>query len=234
MYHLDKLTPAAEAIGAVNTIIVAASGAGTAGSSQQKVEPDGCLLGDNTDAAGFVADLRSHGVDPAGTAAIVLGAGGSARAVAYGLAEAGAASITITNRTQSRATELAAALQARFPACQVRVSLPEELAGTVATARLIVNCTSIGMTPNVDTTPWPDSLPFRPGQTVYDLVYNPPQTRLLAQASAGGARAIGGIGMLIWQGAIAFQRWTGIEPPVEVMANAVARALAQRNLTADL
>ncbi len=214
MPHLQRLSPAAQAIGAVNTIVV---------------EPDGTLLGDNTDAPGFVADLRSHGVDPAGQHVLVLGAGGSARAVVYGLASAGAASITIANRTVERAQALAAALQPQVSACPLRsCRLPDDLPTAAEQAQLIVNCTSLGMTPNVETMPWPADLPFRPGQTVYDLVYNPPQTRLLQRAAADGARPIGGLGMLIWQGAIAFAKWTGIEPPVDVMAETVAAVFAAR------
>lgn len=208
MPHLHRLSPAAQAIGAVNTI---------------RVERDGTLLGDNTDAPGFVADLRSHGIDPTGQHVLVLGAGGSARAVVYGLASAGAASITVANRTVSRAETLIAAIQPQVAACPLQTcSLPADLHHAAERADLIVNCTSLGMTPQVETMPWPDDLAFRPNQTVYDLVYNPPQTRLLQRAAHDGARAIGGLGMLIWQGAIAFQTWTGIEPPVEVMRAALA------------
>ena len=211
MPFLDEIAPAARAIGAVNAI---------------NVTPDGRLLGDNTDAPGFVADLRSHGVEPAGIRALVLGAGGSARAVVYGLAEAGARAITIANRTRPRAETLAADLRAHFPDCELTVvGEGQSFAAAAEAAALIVNCTSLGMTPQVETTPWPDGLPFQTGQAVYDLVYNPPKTRLLAAAEAGGARSIGGLGMLIWQGAIAFQMWTGIEPPVDVMMQAAQAAL---------
>jgi shikimate dehydrogenase len=91
-----------------------------------------------------------------------------------------------------------------------------------------VNCTSLGMTPHVDTTPWDEAVTFRQEQVVYDLVYNPPQTRLLQKADADGATAINGLGMLIWQGAIAFERWTGQLPPVDVMRAAVEAIFAQR------
>lgn len=214
MPHLDRLTDAAQAIGAVNTIVV---------------EPDGSLLGDNTDAPGFVADLRSRGVDPAGQRVLVLGAGGSARAVVYGLAEAGAASITVANRTLDRAASLAAALRPQIAACPLHVcSLPHGLPAVAGQTDLVVNCTSLGMTPNSETSPWPADLPFGAGQVVYDLVYNPPQTRLLRQAAQGGARAIGGLGMLIWQGAIAFERWTGAAPPIQTMTDAVTAIFAAR------
>ncbi len=207
MPHLDELTPAAAAIGAVNTIVVT---------------QDGRLLGDNTDAPGFVADLRDHGVEPQGRHCLVLGAGGSARAVVYGLAQAGAMSVTIANRTVPRAEELNAALQPGIHGCRLDAcALPDSLAGAAETADLVIYCTSLGMSPNVDGLPWDAGLAFRAGQTVYDLVYNPRVTRLLRKAETDGARAIGGIGMLIWQGAIAFERWTGVMPPVEVMRQAI-------------
>ena len=207
MSHLDALTDAAQVIGAVNTIIVQA---------------DGSLLGDNTDAPGFIADLRDHGVDTQGKRVLVLGAGGSARAVVYGLATAGAATVTVANRTVARATDLVTELQAQVPDCPMTAcALPGELAEVAATSDLIVNCTSLGMSPNIDTTPWLAEVPFRADQAVYDMVYNPRQTRLLAQAAADGAQAIGGIGMLVWQGAIAFERWTGIMPPIATMRQAI-------------
>ncbi len=204
---LDELSPAAAAIGAVNTICV---------------EENGALLGENTDAAGFVADLQGHGVELAGKRALVLGAGGSARAVVYGLAQAGCRSIAILNRTLHRAEELAQAMQAHFP--QVHISahpFPQAVEEVNAQADLVVNCTSLGMTPHTEGLPWDEDALFRPQQVVYDLVYNPSATRLLQIAAADGARAIGGMGMLVHQGAIAFQRWTGEAPPIPVMRQAV-------------
>jgi shikimate dehydrogenase len=207
MPHLDVLSDAAQMIGAVNTVVV---------------QSDGCLLGDNTDATGFVADLRDNGVDPQGKRILVLGAGGSARAVVYGLAVAGAASLTIANRTLERSAELATSLQAHVPDCALQTcGLSDDLRYVAAESELIVNCTSLGMTPNVSGLPWLPDLPFRPDQAVYDLVYNPRKTRLLDQAEHDGARAIGGIGMLVWQGAIAFERWTGVKPPIEIMRQAI-------------
>jgi shikimate dehydrogenase len=206
MPALDRLTPAAQAIGAVNTIVV---------------DDDGALVGDNTDAPGFIADLQGYGVAPAGMNVLVLGAGGSARAVVYGLADAGAHTIVIANRTVARAAALVADLGARQPGCQLQAVDLGALPRAAAQADLIVNCTALGMTPHVETSPWPADLPFRPNQVVYDLVYNPRQTRLLLQAAGDGAQTSGGIGMLVWQGALAFQRWTGVTAPVAVMRQAV-------------
>ena len=210
MPHLDRLSAAARAMGAVNLI---------------SVQADGTLHGDNADAPGFIADLRDHGVDPGNVHALVLGAGGSARAVVYGLANAGAASITIVNRTLSRAEALVEHLQSHCQACRLEARLfPDDLAGVANRADLVVNCTSLGMTPHVEGLPWDPDLPFRSDQVVYDLVYNPPRTRLLQKAEEEGAQAIGGLGMLIWQGAIAFERWTGQAAPVAVMRAAALDA----------
>jgi len=210
---LDSLTPAARAIGAVNTILVV----------------DDELIGDNTDALGFIADLHEQGVAVTGMSALVLGAGGSARAVVYGLADAGAKAITVLNRSRSRADLLAGEMAEFFPACVFRTgALPEDIPDANADADLVVNCTSVGMAPCPEEMPWDEETEFAPEQVVYDLIYRPAVTRLLQMAAADGAVAIGGLGMLIWQGALAFQRWTGQKPPVEIM-----RAVALREVEGD-
>lgn len=207
MPFLDRWSPAAAAIGAVNTIIVG---------------EEGELLGDNTDAAGFVTDLRANGVDPAGKRVLVIGAGGSARAIVYGLAEAGCDSLVLLNRTLDKAESLLVAMRELFPAVPMTARpFPDGVAESAADAELIVNCTSLGMSPNLEGLPWDEEIEFSPQQTVYDLVYNPAVTRLLQLASVDGATVIGGLGMLIHQGAIAFERWTGETAPVEVMQRAV-------------
>ncbi len=212
--YLDRIAPTAQAMRAVNTIVV---------------EADGSLTGDNTDAPGFIADLREHGVDPAGMRVLVLGAGGSARAVVYGLAQAGARHITVANRSIDRAQVLLDDLRPLLGTTTATVvQLPDDVAAAGEGASLIVNCTSLGMTPHADTTPWPLELPLHPGQIVYDLVYNPADTLLLRQARQHGARAIGGLGMLIWQGALAFERWTDMSAPVEIMRSAAAEYFGQR------
>ena len=201
------LTDAAHTIGAVNTI---------------RVQEDGTLLGDNTDALGFIADLYEHGVELAGRRALVIGAGGSARAVVYGLAEAGCTEIVVLNRTLSKAQALVEAMQNSFRVVKVRAGeFPGGIDYDANEVDLIMNCTSLGMSPNVEGLPWVEDVPFREGQVVYDLVYNPRRTRLLQKAEADGARAINGLGMLVWQGALAFALWTGAEPPVEAMRRAV-------------
>ncbi len=207
MPFLDRWSPSASAIGAVNTIVVG---------------EEGELLGDNTDAAGFVTDLRANGVDPAGKRVLVVGAGGSARAIVYGLAEAGCDSLVLLNRTRDKAESLLTAMRELFPDVPMTArSFPDGVAACAPEAELIVNCTSLGMSPNLEGLPWDEDVEFREGQTVYDLVYNPAVTRLLQLASVDGATVIGGLGMLIHQGAIAFEKWTGEEAPVDVMRRAV-------------
>ena len=206
MPHLHQWSAAAEAIGAVNTIVV---------------REDGQLTGDNTDAAGFVADLHAHEVDPAGKRALVLGAGGSSRAVVYGLAESGVDSVTILNRTVSKAVDLAAKMQSYFPDISiVSAAFPDDVTASAEGAELIVNCTSLGMEPRIEGLPWEEDVEFRDDQIVYDLVYNPAMTRLLQLASTDGATVIGGLGMLVYQGAIAWEKWTGEAAPVNVMQRA--------------
>lgn len=204
MPYLSAVSPHARAIGAVNTIIKRGQG----------------LFGDNTDWIGFLADLAFHGVPVnADTRALVLGAGGSARAIVYALASRGAC-VWLHNRTAARAQALLADLAGSPDAREMRarcavVSSPAE--SVCQTATLIVNCTSAGMWPHEDGSPWPDDVPFPGGAVLYDLVYKPRVTKLMQQAEAAGARAIGGIGMLAEQGAAAFEQWTGI-PAARVSA----------------
>ncbi len=208
MPYLDRWEPAAAAIGAVNTIVV---------------QEDGELVGDNTDAAGFVADLEEQGVDLSTVeTALVLGAGGAARAVVYGLAQAGVQRIVVLNRTRTRAQALLQDMAAHFPDRTLEAGhLPQDVGRFAGQAQLIVHCTTLGMHPRVDGLPWDEEVEFAPHQTVYDLVYTPSATRLLQLATADGARALNGLGMLVHQGAIAFRHWTGEAPPLEVMRRAV-------------
>ena len=209
---LDAVDPWAKLIGAVNTI----------------VNDHGRLMGSNTDADGFIRALREHaGMDPQGQRVLLLGAGGSARAAAFAFAKGGASSIAIANRTLSRAKSLAR--DVRKLAGDVTV-VPLEggtLESAAARADLIVNCTSMGMLHGEAEGRTPiDGRLVPPGALVYDLVYNPPETPLLREAQGAGARTLGGLPMLVYQGAASFERWTGKDAPVEVMFEAAERALA--------
>ena len=194
--YLDELTPVARAIGAVNTIVV---------------QPDGSLLGDSTDGAGFMADLRTQTANRKSqiAQALVIGAGGAARAVVYALAEAGA-TVAIANRTLDNAGTLCRSIAAALPYAASRLSVhafPDALAVLAASADLIVNTTSLGLHTG-DPLPWDASVAFSPGQVVYDLIYNR-STELLALARSQGATALDGLGMLIHQGARSAALWTG-------------------------
>lgn len=205
---LDEIEAGAKAIGAVNTIVVG---------------EDGRLTGYNTDWSGFLADLAALAVPVRGRDCMVLGAGGSARAVVYALGQAGG-NVRVLARRPSQAEQLvgelrpygAGALETRplTELCDVAVA---------ANAPLIVNTTPLGMTPHEENSPWPNDCPFPIGVFVYDLVYNPRQTRLIRRVQAGGGQAANGLGMLLRQGALAFKLWTGVEPSFSVMRAALSR-----------
>jgi shikimate dehydrogenase len=212
--YLDTLTPRAARLGAVNTII----------------NNDGQLTGDSTDGRGFLAALREVNALPSpGTRAVVLGAGGSARAVADALREIGIA-VTIANRTLDRAHEVADRLQSASEGLPIEViSLEEDsLRKTLAdeNVTLLINTTSVGMHPKEAEMPAVPIDALRNSIFISDLIYNPPQTRLLAAAAQQGCRSQNGLSMLVWQGALAFSAWTGVaEPPISVMRRAVEEAL---------
>lgn len=179
----------------------------------------------NTDVAGLIDDLVANDVRLDGENVVVLGAGGAARAAVYGLVRAGAC-VSVVNRTREKAQVMLAdlTLSAGIHGMDV-VSLEEAARSDVS---LIVNCTPAGMWPNEDASPWPDDVPFPRGVTVYDMIYRPRFTRLMATAEAQGGRAIGGLGMLVRQGAASFVKWTGVEPPIKVMYEAAEAALATK------
>lgn len=177
----------------------------------------------NTDHIGLIEDLRAHDVALAGTRALVLGAGGSARAAVYGLVQAGA-EVTVVNRTRSRAEKMLADLKQAAGISTVKLLALEQAAREGPA--LVVNCTSLGMWPQTESCPWPDGLAFPQGATAYDLVYRPARTRLMELVEAQGGRAIGGLGMLVRQGAASFEIWTGQTADLCVMSAAAEAALA--------
>lgn len=178
--------------------------------------------GTNTDADGFIDDLRANDIPIKNQRALVLGAGGAARAAVYGLAREGAA-VGIVNRTKSRAEHLAARLKRTASIEGLRVMTLDEAADWGMS--LVVNCTSVGMHPHISHSPWIHGVPFPDGVTVYDMVYRPANTALMQQCAAHGGRAVGGLGMLARQGAIAFELWTGVKPPIDVMMKSLQDAL---------
>ena len=198
--HLDRLTPSAELLGAVNCVMW-----------------DGDdLVGDNTDGAGLVWAIRDHlGVDVR-TAIGVVGAGGAARAAMVALAEAGANSITVVNRTRSRA-EAAVATTNAAVAGVARVGEAPDL----TSCGIVLNATPQGMG-DAGVVSLPAYVPTE-GQLAYDLVYHPRVTAWMAAAEARGARTANGLSMLIGQAAVQFERWTGVKASTEAMLRAVER-----------
>lgn len=179
----------------------------------------------NTDVTGFIDDLKAHHVELKGRRALVLGAGGAARAAVYGLWREGAM-VTVVNRTRDRAQTMLTDLTISAGVRDVPVMTLDEAAEEPID--LIINCTSAGMWPNTDATPWIEGVPFPEGATVYDMVYIPAKTRLMEQCEAVDGVAIGGLGMLVRQGAAAFEVFTGREAPVDVMFAAARDGLKRR------
>jgi len=207
---LDGLDPLAEKIGAVNTV----------------VNNDGELRGYNTDADGFIRALLERGVEPGGKNIVVLGAGGASRAITYNLAERGA-HLTILNRQLELdwAEDIAELIKEDFGrAVRVLELRDEYLAEALERADILVNATSVGMSPAGDESPVPAGL-LKDSLIVFDIVYNPMTTRLLREAKAAGARTIGGIDMLAWQGALAFEKWTGQSAPLDLMRKEAIKML---------
>ncbi|AEN72093.1 Shikimate dehydrogenase [Rhodothermus marinus SG0.5JP17-172] len=208
---LDRCTPRAEAIGAVNTIVCRADGSGTV-----------ALIGDNTDVEGFLEPLQPLADRLTGAEMVVLGAGGAARAVVYALlTEFRPTRLTIVARTPARGEALAADFATYDTHGALQVAAPDQAAPAIRSARLIVNATPVGMHPHVAASPWPHAEDFGPEQIVYDLVYNPVRTRLLREAATRGATPIDGLTMLIGQAAAAYRQWTGHELPREAVQAAL-------------
>jgi shikimate dehydrogenase len=209
---LDEIDPAARAIGAVNTIRF------------DGPEPGGGSMpisrGYNTDWSGFQADLTALGVAVAGETCYVLGAGGSARAVVYALAKAGA-DVHIFARRSEQAAQLVQALSPHLAGASLSAHDWQGLYAPLPRPRLIVNTTPVGMHPHAEATSWPDDAPLAGTSFVYDLVYSPPVTRFMRQAQAAGCRVANGLGMLLRQGAKAFEIWTGQQPDLAVMRAAL-------------
>ena len=208
--HLDGLSPEARAIGAVNTV---------------RIE-DGRKIGENTDGKGFLRGVRADaGMDPAGKRIVMLGAGGAARAIGTELLLAGASDLLVVNRSIDRGERMAADLRAAtsgsvsFEPWDGRYAVP-------GSCDLFVNATSIGLYPDVDAMPPVDLSSARSDMLVADAVFNPPETRLLASARKLGLPTLDGLSMLVYQGVIAFEMWTGLSPDEAAMKSALRRALA--------
>jgi shikimate dehydrogenase len=208
LQYLDDVSEDALLMGAVNTV---------------RREGDR-LIGENTDGKGFLFSLRNEaGVDPAGKRVVVLGAGGAARAMTVELALASAAHISVVNRTPGRGQVLADLLNkntqtsADFTPWQSTYAIPS---GT----DILINATSIGLYPDITAKPELVYDTISPSMVVCDVIPNPPRTPFLAEAGARGAKTLDGLGMLVAQGAIGFEMWTGYEAPADVMHRALSEA----------
>jgi len=222
--QMEHLTPEAEAVEAVNTI---------------GMDEEGRLVGHNTDIEGFRGSLRIRGLDRglAGNPAVVLGAGGAARAVLYALAGAGAGPLVLANRTTARAEEIARWCVSHFPKTAVEIVFPSDrqtMARALEEAFITVNVTPVGMAPNSGESPLPREIIPRPGSVVYDTIYNPSATMLLQTAAKHGCSAVGGLDMLIIQGMESLSWWLGqpvpwaemIEELRQILKEALARQVA--------
>lgn len=203
---LDEVTPEAGAIGAVNTV----------------VKHCGVLRGDNTDARGGIKALEEVYGELEKAVVLVLGAGGAARAIVYKLAPV-VAELTVLNRTAGKAMELAEHVK-EITGARVKGGGVRELEEAVRCSDILINATPVGMKPGVQCSPVPREF-LHGGLLVYDLVYNPLETRLLREAKNCDARTLSGVKMLAYQGALAYEMWTGLDPPLELMVKVVQNAL---------
>ena len=204
---LDRLDISAARVGAVNTI----------------ASRDGVLTGHNTDGTGFIRALNATAtVDLSSSAAVIFGAGGAARSVAMALAEAGVPRLAVVNRSLDKAEELKGLLSVGFPDVSVSVATPEEGgARLVSTSQIVINATSVGMDGDLKSVP-PGVDRLSEGHVVCDLVYTRSKaTPLAVAAQKKGATFMGGLEMLLMQGAASIQIWTGREPPIDVMRKAL-------------
>lgn len=210
MKHLDEVDQEASRIGAVNTVVYEV----------------GRLKGYNTDGVGAMRALEEAYGALDGANAVIVGAGGAARAIGYGLSTQ-VEELSILNRTTSRAVDLAKGLS-MLPECRASISvLPlrrAHLRDALEDADILVNTTPLGMTPNVDDTPVDGNL-IKQDLLVFDSVYNPLKTRLLREAEKAGAKTLSGLRMLVYQGAAAFELWTGRQAPEKLMIKAVEENL---------
>ena len=210
--YLDELSEAAGIIGAVNTIIV---------------KEDGKLLGENTDGKGFVQALKNRGIMPEQKKIVILGAGGAAKAIAVECALAGAAEVTIYNRTEAKAEALAEVIrkntkaEAKGKVWSAGLAIPE---GT----DILINATSIGFSPDITARPDIDYTTVTAQMVVCDVVFHPAETEFLKACGAAGATTVNGLGMLACQGALNFTLWTGVEAPLEVMEETLRKELEKQ------
>lgn len=204
--YLDELSPAAEIIGAVNTVI----------------QKEGKLFGENTDGKGFVTALKNSGETLDKKNVTILGAGGAARAIAVECALNGVAHINIINRSIEKGEELASLIQMKTDSSAKYLNWKSNMA-IPSDTDILINATSIGFSPNVTDKPDIDYTTITPEMCVCDVIFNPAETIFLKTAAENGAKTITGLGMLVQQAALNFTLWTGVEAPVDVMEDALKK-----------
>lgn len=204
--YLDELSPAAEIIGAVNTVI----------------QKEGKLFGENTDGKGFVTALKNSGETLDKKNVTILGAGGAARAIAVECALNGVAHINIINRSIEKGEELASLIQMKTDSSAKYLNWKNNMA-IPSDTDILINATSIGFSPNVTDKPDIDYTSITPEMCVCDVIFNPAETIFLKSAAENGAKTITGLGMLVQQAALNFTLWTGVEAPVDVMEDALKK-----------
>lgn len=200
---MDEVSDEVRALGALNTI----------------VNEGGRLIGETTDARGLERAMRDARIDPSGGNCLVLGAGGAARATVWALGSIGARSVLVLNRTPERAQQLVTLLQPHFPHTALACGQLAQ-AAQPCTERwaLVVNATSMG---HHGSAPEVHAGRYSPQCVALELAYNPPETGFMVAARAAGARAENGLGMLVQQAALSFERWTGQMPPAAVLEGAL-------------
>jgi len=216
MKYLDYVDPTAKSIGSVNTVL----------------NEDGRLMGYNTDGIGALRALRENGVEPHGKKALLIGAGGAGKALAFQLAQE-VDELKIVNRTGRKAKNLAKILRRKFDKRITGEAFSVEcLERELSDADVLVNATSVGMHPDVKTS-LIDPKWLRPDLSVMDIIYNPPETKLVKDAKSVGAKAFGGIDMLVHQGAASFETWTNHPAPVEVMKQTVLNEFSKPGVSVE-
>ncbi|MCW3994564.1 MAG: shikimate dehydrogenase [Candidatus Bathyarchaeota archaeon] len=208
MNYLDRIDLSAQIVNSVNTIL----------------NKENLLFGFNTDGIGALKALKENGVELKGRKILLLGAGGAARAIAYTLAKE-ADELAVLNRTVKQAEGLAKLLEKSLSKKVVAGSLkPSDIQRNLQDSDILVNATSVGMSPNAEESPVPPKL-LRSNLAVMDIVYNPVETKLAQDAKAAGAKVVSGVDMLIHQGAASFEIWTGKSAPIEVMRKVALKHL---------
>ena len=209
---MDVLSEDAQRIRAVNTVVV---------------QEDGRLIGHNTDVAGFLAGFAARGVDPTGKRAVLIGAGGAARAVLWGLLQSGISSVCVGVRSHAKGAALCAEFTADGDVCAYSFDDPD-FTEIFSSADIVVQTTPMGMTPHIEEIPPVDVSLLGASAFVYDLIYTPAETRFLREAAAQGHETINGEMMLAAQGAEAFFLWTGVRPDTQLMRRVLREELARR------